>query len=1203
MIDPPCELPDGFPTREQLLEEVDAWLHPESGLKSLHPAFRERVRQTVSNWEYHLLCGYVMRRLGRAALLDAYIPDGLELHIPADIPVGPISDAEAETTFSQLLDVAAKVPDVHPVQKTVRLSQLWALPMKPEYPSRTEHWWLILATANCLSNLGDNTEACQMIEADLMPEGAAPAIYSPEQIREWLGWLSKEEFARNLDVEKLLSLIATLAHTTASAQDRRPEHGLALLEGLFGFDATTYASPSTVREAIRSSFPFIFLQRGYISKETFVTCLTRLSRKLIQVVGRDVWPAVTLLEAVLGADVQGIRAVLQGDEFRRLPAYAQEQLILELSDCYRIHPEKWSDAVEMLEGWFRLTSGSYSSYAAMKSALDEWFRDRNGMLQSESVMLLALVGGLSRSGVTGMAKAELLLRAFLHLDESLLQLRDHHLMRAALGTSRLMRMPTSYQASLLAGYAKCSLAVADQIGAKRAVLMLEAWLGIVPTDYGVYETDGGARFVVGNKLLRNRLQESQLFQSLGPFSRIDLIYALAEANFVMGLAGMYRAGQIVESLVCTSEESAELVPPTPSSLLDNPLIAHSHPDVVVRLITLWLIGIGNALQPLGVEGAGRLVEYIRSVRDEQLPTFQHRAQFLESIGLTRKALGDLGAGWVQEAAKAGEAAEACRIELLLLGWLEELENRLLVERIRGYSPPARTGSDSQSMTDWPFPMERPTFSVELRDQYLPGNAGTDQDLGLCEVLGIDTVESEQATRYDEAIGLQPATPSSPTPWGQMIPQDAVWLRFAFTMDGSLLWWAYQGTGHEPIRLAAGRSSPGAQDRIERAVRRFDLGVDQAWLAYGPVFPSHRVEREFQRALEQAVTALDGGPTEGLLAAADVLQKAARLGTLADLLRRWQAAPTADPQLTSDLQAAIVAIRSEPRTIGNESARRARLDHLTDAMVSSVASEVSLADLERADCDWGAIDLIIQPQGPLWAVPLGWLKFNGGALYEQFASIGHVVSLATRAAGTASAPAANRLLSAQWLHGTRRLDDGLARLHLGLQRVARMHELAVCGFAESPPATVSAVAGALTSLAPRVAVIAGHGVRAASGVRLMDSAWSGGGAALGSVELLVLVACAVGRVQESDSRDVVGLYAELASHQARSVVAARWPIADREAATFAVEVVEQYLRAAEANEPNPRARALARARRALVGAAAPYGVSRHLAAAFEVYGIG
>jgi hypothetical protein len=101
--------------------------------------------------------------------------------------------------------------------------------------------------------------------------------------------------------------------------------------------------------------------------------------------------------------------------------------------------------------------------------------------------------------------------------------------------------------------------------------------------------------------------------------------------------------------------------------------------------------------------------------------------------------------------------------------------------------------------------------------------------------------------------------------------------------------------------------------------------------------------------------------------------------------------------------------------------------------------------------------------------------------------------------------------------------------------------------------------------------------------------------------------AVGRLKQDGHRDVEGLYAQLVAHGGRCVVAARWPIADVEAATFATELVHQYLDGlgpAGKVTPSARARALNRARRAVLDHADPAcRVTTHLAAAFEMYGLG
>jgi CHAT domain-containing protein len=140
----------------------------------------------------------------------------------------------------------------------------------------------------------------------------------------------------------------------------------------------------------------------------------------------------------------------------------------------------------------------------------------------------------------------------------------------------------------------------------------------------------------------------------------------------------------------------------------------------------------------------------------------------------------------------------------------------------------------------------------------------------------------------------------------------------------------------------------------------------------------------------------------------------------------------------------------------------------------------------------------------------------------------------------------------------------------------------------------------------LAVIGGHGDRYA-GVKLADGLWQGDGADLHHVGLLVLCACAVGRLQQIGDRDVEGLYTKLVVHKGRSVVAARWPIADTEAATFVAELAHQYMLAVDGErgrERFARSRALNEARKYLLDHSDPrYRVSWHLAAAFELYGLG
>ena len=134
----------------------------------------------------------------------------------------------------------------------------------------------------------------------------------------------------------------------------------------------------------------------------------------------------------------------------------------------------------------------------------------------------------------------------------------------------------------------------------------------------------------------------------------------------------------------------------------------------------------------------------------------------------------------------------------------------------------------------------------------------------------------------------------------------------------------------------------------------------------------------------------------------------------------------------------------------------------------------------------------------------------------------------------------------------------------------------------------------------------HGTDAAAGVELADGRWCGDGADLSPVDLLLLVSCAVGKLTQQGHLDVEGLYAQFVNHRGRCVVAARWIIADLEAAEFAAEFAREYLAVLKSlpeGQPIPpftRARAMNRARRKLL---ANDTITQHLAAAFEMYGLG
>jgi hypothetical protein len=187
-------------------------------------------------------------------------------------------------------------------------------------------------------------------------------------------------------------------------------------------------------------------------------------------------------------------------------------------------------------------------------------------------------------------------------------------------------------------------------------------------------------------------------------------------------------------------------------------------------------------------------------------------------------------------------------------------------------------------------------------------------------------------------------------------------------------------------------------------------------------------------------------------------------------------------------------------------------------------------------------------------------------------------------------------------------QGLAWLHAGILQVFEptTSGWTVWGLGDDPEARIENLLALLRQRRFSLAVLGGHGNTREAGVSLKNGCWCGGGADLSSLDFLVLMACAVGRVNQQGDRDVEGLYSRLLVHRGRCVLAARWKIADAEAAGFITEVLRHYRRQVGDGQtfvPFARARALNEARKQLVGPVEEQGrVSFHLASAFEIYGV-
>jgi hypothetical protein len=300
----------------------------------------------------------------------------------------------------------------------------------------------------------------------------------------------------------------------------------------------------------------------------------------------------------------------------------------------------------------------------------------------------------------------------------------------------------------------------------------------------------------------------------------------------------------------------------------------------------------------------------------------------------------------------------------------------------------------------------------------------------------------------------------------------------------------------------------------------------------------------------------------------------------------------------------------------EQLRREALDAASRAHLKVVAGAMDLGSLWPAftSDQWNETDVIFQVPGPLLTAPVAWLAFgpDNSPLFEKVASTSSVTSLTLRdhAERAARAPQ-HAALSIHWEEPARRkATGGMYRVQADMIEIGREHGWDVYCLGDAPTATATNLRRALRDAERRfgLVLVNAHGLQGRFGVRLAGpSDWRGDGSNLDDVDLLLLLACSVGRLRQDGTRDVEGLYAELAAHHGRTVIAARWPIADNETASLGSAIVREYL--AEVAKLNgngerlpvfARARALNRARRLAIASGA---VSMHLAAAFEIFGLG
>lgn len=553
---------------------------------------------------------------------------------------------------------------------------------------------------------------------------------------------------------------------------------------------------------------------------------------------------------------------------------------------------------------------------------------------------------------------------------------------------------------------------------------------------------------------------------------------------------------------------------------------------------------------------------------------------------------------------------------------------------------------------WPFTHEksrdRPPAHY-FRDGYLPtfGTLSHHQGcLGIRHETALPSpppTPTPHATSPDRTAELEEAIRSAGALETLLPPGSDLWLRTMFDEDGGLHWWAVRNTPVGLRILARGESRPGAEQELKSASWWFDLAIEQIWAGYEarPLagtqddllaveqFAAYLRKPALAAALREAARREPFERAFQGVAKAGHTRLAAVWSEILDLMSKRTPEAT-ELRVLADCWDAVLGRAAEPwpalpdptepealsRLTVREHRRRSELEEASRKHLDVLRLHLDLTPLWQTAPDpaaWADVDVLIQPQGPLWGFPMAWLDFGGEPLFSRVASTGSVVSLTLRDIARRDTPKAaeapRQLLAAHWLDAAswERGMSGPVYLHASLEKLARRAGWSLVGLADDPEASAGLLRAALGAYPARVVVINAHGDENKAAVHLAGGKWDGGGADLSGVDLVFLVACGVGRLRQDGRHDVEGLFAELAAHHGRCAITARCPIADREAAAFAAEVVKCYLdEAADHSVPLPpftRARALNRARRRLLAKDSPVPITTHLAAAFDIYNLG
>ncbi|MGH3830616.1 MAG: hypothetical protein ACRDRS_09245 [Pseudonocardiaceae bacterium] len=681
----------------------------------------------------------------------------------------------------------------------------------------------------------------------------------------------------------------------------------------------------------------------------------------------------------------------------------------------------------------------------------------------------------------------------------------------------------------------------------------------------------------------------------------------------------------------------------------DPAVVH-----VIPLLDRWLDALLPGYPQLAWQVSERAVLYLRGSFLLTDLAISDRREFIRYIGDLRQKIRQVGDLWSTVSEPAAEH-EPLTIQAQL--WDAELGQRLRFEEFLLMTV-ASIEPSAVPEDRWPLEVAEP---VEVAGHLPDPDACPDAHM----VQLLSDTGADRLADAGQAADETDERPPPPEQWltsaeeivragvteallAETIGPSAVLVRAGFRADGALVWAALRATNDTRLGLvASGVGSTTDHWRLRWARLRHDLGLLTACTPvnqtvedapYGRAMSAREMlVKILTEACEAIVVELDrviasGGISDDLLreiapilallnSPKSSIAKGERLGYRLGELMPPAGAPASAfaPVLRDEITTLAAAVARHPDG-AREHRPLAEIDDVTRRYLHDVASVWRLdALVDRLSAE---DDLVFQLEDSLQAVPIAhYPRSDGTPLYAHVrstrVSFSMLFTIMQERVEREFATDAGRLLALSHFPPGDAAGEYAKWLHHGQRWLARerpANELTCLNAAETPLGAPGALCAAVDMYQAFQAVtVCGHGSAHEAGIELAGRRWDGTGCDWRAVNLLLMVSCSVGRLEQTEDQDIEGLCVRLALHRARSVVACRWPVIAPQAIAFSNEVVAQYLelrrQASEGTTTgtNLRARAVNAARHRFLGGGDTRSdgeiVQLNTVAAFELYGLG